>query len=290
MATPNFFIVGAPKCGTSTLYHWLRARPDIYLPYNADAYWRYKEPYHYCRDLVAPPHRVEKAEYETLFSGAESFAHIGEATAINLFSDAAPAAIKYAAPDAKIIIMLRPPVEFIVSWWRHCLYFALEDETDFAKAIDADRTVSTLPEKCWYPRGLAYRKMARFSGHIRRYLAHFDRRQIHFIHLAAMRAAPYETLQGVLAFLGAKELTGEIDLRAHNVSPGVRRSIHFERALAWRIKRAPQGDRLWRGIEQGLKKFLPDIAQSIDPALIASLDQEFAGEAARIDAVLSAGQ
>ena len=148
MSGPNFFVVGAPKCGTSTLYHWLRQRPDIYMPYDSgNRYWRHKEPYHFCPDLVNEPHRVGDDEYAQMFEPGADYPLRGEASAIYLFSEDAPRLIAEAAPDARIIICLRHPADFIVSKWRDCLYWGHDEELNFRKATDPDRPIATGDEK-----------------------------------------------------------------------------------------------------------------------------------------------
>ncbi len=48
---PNLFIVGAPKCGTTSLYEYLRQHPQIFFPFSTDGYSRIKEPNHFCPEL-----------------------------------------------------------------------------------------------------------------------------------------------------------------------------------------------------------------------------------------------
>ena len=50
-AIPNLFIVGAPKCGTTSLYEYLRRQPQIFFPHNQDTLGRAKEPNHFCPEL-----------------------------------------------------------------------------------------------------------------------------------------------------------------------------------------------------------------------------------------------
>jgi hypothetical protein len=49
---PNFFIVGAPKCGTTSMYHYLRQHPQTFMPWDESRFWLYKEPNHFNDDLV----------------------------------------------------------------------------------------------------------------------------------------------------------------------------------------------------------------------------------------------
>ena len=76
---PNFFIVGAPKCGTTTLFSWLSEHPNVFMS-------RVKEPNHFNKDFNFPKYR-DKNDYLKLFKDA-NYQHvcIGEASPYYLFS------------------------------------------------------------------------------------------------------------------------------------------------------------------------------------------------------------
>ena len=79
--TPDFVIAGAPKCGTTSLWNYLRAHPAVFMAAN-------KEPNYFCSDL--PAERVASlAEYEALFSTAPPHALTGEASVFYLYSEVA---------------------------------------------------------------------------------------------------------------------------------------------------------------------------------------------------------
>jgi len=100
---PNFFILGAPKCGTTALAQWLSAHPNVY-------FCPEKEPHYFNRDGRTVTRTM--ADYEALFVGAAS-AHtaIGEGSTHYLYSRTAVPDILVYAPDAKFIVCLRNPVE-----------------------------------------------------------------------------------------------------------------------------------------------------------------------------------
>src|SRR5262245_21444242 len=113
MQWPNFFIAGAPRCGTSSLHAYLQAIPGIFMS-------RIKEPNYFSRAVIgeqAPmvkPIRDER-QYLRLFDGAGGAQVIGEATPFYLEDPAAPALISQAVPHAKVIVSLRDPVERLYS-------------------------------------------------------------------------------------------------------------------------------------------------------------------------------
>ena len=114
---PNLFIVGAPKCGTSSLHYHLSKHPEIYMS-------RYKEPHFFGKDLT----RLNKIfytnekEYLSLFNIVKEEKIIGESSPQYLYSYSAPREIKEFNPESKIIILLRNPINMIYSYHSQLLY------------------------------------------------------------------------------------------------------------------------------------------------------------------------
>ena len=108
MKNPNLFIVGAPKCGTTFLYHYLKKHPDIYFP-------EFKEPHYFGSDLIRRngAYNLSLREYKNLFSTEKKV--IGEASTFYLFSKKAAQEIYNFNPHSKIIIMLRDLVDLVHS-------------------------------------------------------------------------------------------------------------------------------------------------------------------------------
>jgi hypothetical protein len=106
MALPNFLIVGAPKCGTTSLYQYLRQHPDVYMS-------PLKEPRYFpCFGVLPGESGVrDRAEYERLFDGAKTERAIGEASPNYLHAPQAAERIAAELPDAKIIVSLRNPAD-----------------------------------------------------------------------------------------------------------------------------------------------------------------------------------
>jgi len=105
---PNFFIVGAAKAGTTTLYSYLKMTNGIYM-------CPLKEPrfFHNLDSQYRPKSNsvVDETKYLKLFSGVKDEKAIGEATPNYLRDPETPGLIKKKVPDAKIIILLRDPIE-----------------------------------------------------------------------------------------------------------------------------------------------------------------------------------
>jgi hypothetical protein len=106
MPLPNFLIVGAPKCGTTSLYQYLRQHPAVYMS-------PLKEPRYFPSFGVLPGDlRVRnRAEYEQLFDGATTEHAIGEASPHYLHAPEAAERIFAELPNVKIVVAVRNPAD-----------------------------------------------------------------------------------------------------------------------------------------------------------------------------------
>jgi len=196
---PDFFIVGAPKCGTSSLADYLGGHPDIFMAR--------KEMHFFGSDLRFAGHFYRRAEREYLaeFAGWDGQRRVGEASVWYLFSEKAAAEIHAFNPSARIIIMLREPAEMMYSLYRYFRYDGNEPLRTFAAALEAEperRAGRGSGRQTYFAQGLAYRAAARYAPQVRRYMQTFGRERVQVVlaeDLAADAAAVYRT---TLKFLG----------------------------------------------------------------------------------------
>jgi hypothetical protein len=118
---PDFFIVGAPRSGTSSMMNYLEEHPDIFMARPPG-----DEPHFFGTDLSAPWSIADERSYLSLFDDAKDEIRAGEKSVSYLYSKRAAVEIKEFQPSAKIIIMLRNPVDVIYSI--HGLRFYLGHE------------------------------------------------------------------------------------------------------------------------------------------------------------------
>ena len=127
---PNFFILGAPKCGTTALSEYLREHPRAFVS-------QPKEPHYFCGDFdyyYAPGQRSEE-HYLRLFDAAtDDHLAVGEASVWYLYSADAARNIAAFDPATRVIVMLRNPVDLVPSLHSQLLYMLDEDEPDPARA------------------------------------------------------------------------------------------------------------------------------------------------------------
>lgn len=202
---PNFFIVGAPKCGTTAWVDYLGSHPDIFFP-------EQKEPNHFCPDLL-PNQRVQTLEaYLRLFSESGRAKIVGEASPTYLRSEAAPKLIADFNPQAKILIFLREQEDFLPSLHNQLVYNGEEPIEDFETAwrLSGKRQREDVPRYCDNVDSLDYKSAGRFSEQIRRYFEHFPSEQVRVIPFAHWTADPRGTYLAILDFLGLPD-DGRLD-------------------------------------------------------------------------------
>lgn len=246
---PNFFIVGAPKCGTTALYEYLKTHPNVFLSHH-------KEPNYFAFDYPNIGGRVTSLEdYEELFIDVEPHqAAVGEASVCYLSSDAALPALKAFAPDARIIIMVRNPVSMFFSEHSQLIYSFYENEKDPVKAWDlqdARRLKQLIPPSCREPEVLDYRKTCRLGAHIERARQLFGREQVHVIVYEDFVGDTRQVYLDTLRFLGLPD-DGRIEFprvngsKRHSASmigqllispPGILGRIHRRIRRAYEVER-----------------------------------------------------
>ena len=195
---PNFFIVGAPKSGTTALSTYLGEHPNVFMATP-------KEPDYFCKDFPAKSHASNLDEYLWIFRDARHYhMAIGEASVWYLYSKRAAVELKRFCPKARIIIMLRHPVDIAYSLHSQLLWTLDENEKDFKKAwgLQTERSRGgNIPKHCVEASFLQYKDVVRLGQQVQRYYDHFEARQIHLIFFDDFKTAPVNCYQEVLDFL-----------------------------------------------------------------------------------------
>jgi hypothetical protein len=176
---PNLFIVGAPKCGTTSMHGYLAQHPDVFMT-------TFKEPHFFGRDLALPASRriVDEVAYLAPFTSAADVRWRGESSTWYLFSTQAAREIRQYAPAARILIMLRNPVDTLYSLHGQYLYSGNEDLTDFEQALSAQddrRHGRRIPAYAQNPQGLLYGDVVAYAQQVQRYFDAFGRENVHVI-------------------------------------------------------------------------------------------------------------
>lgn len=198
MKKPNVFILGAPKCGTTSLANWLAEHPQVYFsPIKEPCFFNYD--YGFRR-----PWSLER--YERLFGGAgESHQAVCEGTVRYLYSRTAVPAILAYTDSPKFVVMLRNPVRMAPSLHEQAIFNGDEDEKDFARAwrLQHERLYgSSVPRHCRDPQLLQYGTLCNLGKQLERLYRLVPQEQVHVIHLEDMQTDPGREYRRLLNFMG----------------------------------------------------------------------------------------
>ena len=209
MVMPNFLILGAAKAGTTSLYRYLKQHPQIYMS-------PIKEPKFFAvegvelKSFTGPNDwRAIKSNgfinhidaYQELFQEVSNEIAIGEASPWYLHSEKAPRRIKHYIPKAKLIAILRNPIDRAYSNFLHISRYNNEEFTDFSQALLAeDERIG----KNWQPHW-QYKRTGFYYLHLKQYFNLFDRSQIKICLYEQFSANPIAVLQDIFQFLNVDD-------------------------------------------------------------------------------------
>jgi hypothetical protein len=187
---PNFFIVGAPKAGTTSLYAYLGQHPQVYTS-------AIKEPSYFAPELCRENFIFNWEGYLRLYGNVSDEIAIGEATASYLWSETAARNIAARFPHARIIINLRNPVDRAFSQYLQMLTDGVTRKS-FREQIDASLRCSNKEFGLLWP----FLELGRYYEQIKRYFGEFPRSQIHISYYEDLEQAPGRLMADLFAFLG----------------------------------------------------------------------------------------
>jgi len=171
-----------------------------------------KEPHYFGADLIKTPNFIYYARdvnsYLQLFAQARTEQRVGEASTMYLKSQTAASEIKEFAPEARIIIMLRNPVDMMHSLHSHMVYNGTEDIQCFALALEAEedrRLGRRIPKGRGLVDGLFYRQVAKYAEQVERYFGVFGRENVQPIIYDDFRADTSKLYNETLRFLGVRQ-------------------------------------------------------------------------------------
>ena len=201
MKKPNFFIIGGPKCGTTSIYQYLRKHPSIFMP-------EIKGPHYYATDLGDYRPIKSYREYCKLFDRANNHHKaIGEASVLYLFSSDAAKSLSKSYPNAKIIILIRNPIEVARSWHNEVIWSCKETVKDFNEAIrkshheNYKKQFTNEPA----PQIFNYNQIAMFGEQIEEYYRYFSKSQILIINFDDFYSNARKVHEQILRFLGLEK-------------------------------------------------------------------------------------
>jgi Sulfotransferase domain len=284
MPRPSFFIVGAPKCGTTSLCHYLNQHPDIFIP-------DHKELHFFASDLDLPRPFGTEGEYLATFAGTAK-RQSGERTTWYLYSTTAARDIHDFNRNAKIIVAVRNPTDMLYSLFRYRRYIGTEKSTSFPHVLAREKQYFVNAHGITkIDPNHVYSCAALYYEQIRRYIETFGSASVHVVVFEDMKDHPEEVYRGILRFLGAGD-----DFRPsfrHVNKTGRIRSERFQQRIAHLpgpVKRLayafPRGIRrpAYRALHRLNTSYAPP--PQLDPELRQRLNDDFRPDVERLSALL----
>lgn len=240
MRLPDFFIIGAPKCGTTTLYEWLGEHPEVNAPH--------KEACFFSQDIFPTDslntHIPSIEDYCKIFSLQGRQRISGEATPKYLYSDQALYRISELKPDARIMVCLRDPVELVISLHNQKLREGVESESSFEKAWAAS-LASNDGSGPPIPHERNYYLWACIGSRLKKLFDHFPTDSIKILLTSEFRTNPRDCYLQVLSHLGLSD-DGRTDFSSHNERVAIRSLVIHRTAIALKRLTTPVLGPLYR--------------------------------------------
>jgi hypothetical protein len=267
---PNFFIIGAPKCGTTSLSVWLGEHRKIFMS-------PIKEPHFFNNDDRQAISTVD--EYEALFRGASGeHVAVGEASVWYLSSANAVTSILRYQPEAKFIVMLRNPIEMAPALHGEMLLSGLEYEQEFSMAwgLQEERRQGRRIRDAWARRRFLYGEICSLGTQLERLYKIVPSDRVLTVILDDIRADPRPEYLRVLQFLEVPD-DGRLDFPVYNPAsafryPGIQRVAYPILHLKDRLG-VSGGLGLWTRVENLMRVERP--RKPLAPEMISVLSEYF---------------
>jgi len=189
---PDFLIVGAPKCGTTSLAHYLADHDEIFIPAE-------EEPHFYSYIGEKAPHwgYGDVDEYLQLYQNATQGQVVGERSTWYLYSDTAARQIKKYAPDTKCIAILRHPIDRAYSHWSFRTQNGWET-LSFGEAI-AEEEKRITDDAIW---DVHYLNVGRYYEQLLRFYRQLGSDRVQVLWFEELKDDSSLVVQKALSFLG----------------------------------------------------------------------------------------
>jgi Sulfotransferase domain len=200
---PSFFVVGAPRCGTTAVSKALAGNPRI-------SFSKPKEPHYFLEPRPGMSPEDLRQQYLARYHHGLTADHqaIGDGSVSYLYAPDAIRRVLEFDPRAKFIVLVRNPVEMMRSYHSRMLFQLDEDEEDFARAWDlqANRAAGRdIPKRCRDARLLQYGHLGKLGMHLERLFEVAGRERCHVIVFDDFVENPRAVYLRALEFLGVDD-------------------------------------------------------------------------------------
>jgi hypothetical protein len=191
---PNLYVIGAAKCGTSSLHDYLNAHPEVWMSDQKELHFFVKDDW-----------REKQAWYEDQFQDLPVRGESSPTYSMYPYLPSTAERMRELTPDARFIYLVRPPIERAIANYVELVALRLEDRpisaalTDFADPAN--------PHLC----------PSRYASQIERFIENFGEDRVLVIEQQDLRERRLETLRRIFAFIGVDAgFTSERFLAEHN--------------------------------------------------------------------------
>jgi hypothetical protein len=196
---PNYLIIGAQKAGTSSLFNYLSMHPQVKNSYK-------KEVHYFDKNYDKPINWYK--QYFPLKLAINDSIRVEEATPNYFYHPYIAERIKKAIPNIKMIVLLRNPVERVISQYFQAVRKNNEKRPLMQALLDEELEEKEIFEKLakdpnYYPTEayVLYKSCSRYAEQLKRYYEVFDKEQILIVSSKDLLVKPNEVLQKIFAFL-----------------------------------------------------------------------------------------
>jgi hypothetical protein len=203
---PNFLIIGAARCGTTSLHYYLKQHPQIYMsPIKEPGFFAFKGEKLYFqghKGLFKWPAGIitNLIKYQKLFEGVSNEIAIGESSTSYIYVPITAKRIKYYIPEIKLIVILRNPVERAFSHFLQFRSLGIEPVSDFTEVLQAEdyRICNN-----WHPY-FHYKHRGFYYKQLKKYYDLFKKNQIRIYLYKDWSKDPINILKDIFEFLGVE--------------------------------------------------------------------------------------
>jgi hypothetical protein len=204
MTLPNFLIIGAPKCGTTSLYAYLQQHPQVFMTTP-------KEPTFFGNEgtsgLFNGPHDEDRfyhsqvitnfANYTALYKSVKNEKAIGEASIYYLYLPKAPEQIRKYVPKAAMFAVLRNPADRAYSAYLHVVRQARESRSFADSLLEEPERIRQNWNPLWH-----FKAMGFYHEQVKRYFDMFGRDQVRVYLYEDLQKQPLPLIKEVFDILG----------------------------------------------------------------------------------------
>lgn len=204
----HFFIVGAQRCGTTSLHHYLSKHPQICMGSE-------KEIHYYS---IEKNYQKGKDWYLSRFNNCPENIITGDASPLYIYFDFVPKRIVKDYKNAKLIFILRNPADRAWSHYSWQLRRGLE-YLNFEKALK--REDKRISKNIFNKREFSYLDRGKYIVQIKRYLKYFSKEQMLFIFTKDLKQNPNQVLNDICHFLEIEQFnlenTSEVEMNKNKI-------------------------------------------------------------------------